>query len=169
MSSSPRGTAGREGQTATHLLPLLSLPAPSPGPPARPQVPGQLTGSSGARAMNDRAADRLTHFSACQNPKADSQGHRNLPCVQAPPPHPRLVSNRLSQGRWKETRAQTIGLLKKCPLRDAWVGQSIKRLTLDFGSGHDLMVHEFEPHVTSVLATQGPLGVACLCVSLRNK
>ena len=29
----------------------------------------------------------------------------------------------------------------------AWVAQSIKRLTLDFGSGHDLKIHEFEPHV----------------------
>ena len=26
----------------------------------------------------------------------------------------------------------------------AWVAQSLKRLTLDFGSGHDFMVHEFE-------------------------
>ena len=29
----------------------------------------------------------------------------------------------------------------------AWVAQSVKHLTLDFGSGHDLLVHEFEPHV----------------------
>ena len=28
-----------------------------------------------------------------------------------------------------------------------WVAQSIKRLTFDFGSDHDLMVHEFEPCV----------------------
>ena len=28
---------------------------------------------------------------------------------------------------------------------DAWVVQSVKRLTLDFGSGHDLSVCEFEP------------------------
>ena len=27
----------------------------------------------------------------------------------------------------------------------AGVAQSVKRLTLDFGSGHDLTVHEFEP------------------------
>ena len=26
-----------------------------------------------------------------------------------------------------------------------WVAQSVKQPTLDFGSGHDLMVHEFEP------------------------
>ena len=26
-----------------------------------------------------------------------------------------------------------------------WVAQSAQLLTLDFGSGHDLMVHEYEP------------------------
>ena len=29
-----------------------------------------------------------------------------------------------------------------------WVAQSVTRLTLSFGSGHDLTVCEFEPHVT---------------------
>ena len=29
----------------------------------------------------------------------------------------------------------------------AWVAQSVKNLTLDLGSGNDLMVHETEPHV----------------------
>ena len=29
----------------------------------------------------------------------------------------------------------------------AWVAQSFKRLILDFGSGHDLIVGKFEPHV----------------------
>ena len=28
---------------------------------------------------------------------------------------------------------------------DAWVAQSVKHLTLDFGSGHDLTVCETEP------------------------
>ena len=27
----------------------------------------------------------------------------------------------------------------------AWVAQLVKHLTLDFGSGHDLAVHEFKP------------------------
>ena len=27
------------------------------------------------------------------------------------------------------------------------MAQSVKRLTLDFGSDHDLTVHEFKPHV----------------------
>ena len=29
----------------------------------------------------------------------------------------------------------------------AWVAQSVKRPTLDIGSGHDLTVHEFKPHI----------------------
>ena len=29
----------------------------------------------------------------------------------------------------------------------AWVAQSVKRLTLDFGSGHDLMVCGFKPSI----------------------
>ena len=28
-----------------------------------------------------------------------------------------------------------------------WVAQSVKHSTLDFGSGHDLTVGKFEPHV----------------------
>ena len=38
------------------------------------------------------------------------------------------------------------------------VAQSGKRLT---GSGHDLMVHEFEPHVNSLLSAQSPLWILC--------
>ena len=29
----------------------------------------------------------------------------------------------------------------------AWVAQLVKHPTLDFSSGHDLMVHEFEPNM----------------------
>ena len=32
-------------------------------------------------------------------------------------------------------------------MQGAWVAQSVKRPTLDFSPGHDLMVHEFEPHI----------------------
>ena len=32
-------------------------------------------------------------------------------------------------------------------VRVAWVAQSVKHPTPDFSSGHDLMVHGFEPHV----------------------
>ena len=36
---------------------------------------------------------------------------------------------------------------KKISIRGAWVVQSVRRLTLDFDSGHDLTVCEFEPLV----------------------
>ena len=32
-------------------------------------------------------------------------------------------------------------------VRGAWMAQSVKRLTLDLGSGHDLSVREFEPRI----------------------
>ena len=31
--------------------------------------------------------------------------------------------------------------------KGAWVAQSVKWLTLDFSSGHDLTVPEIEPHI----------------------
>ena len=31
--------------------------------------------------------------------------------------------------------------------RGTWVAQSVKHLILNFSSGHDSMVHEFEPHI----------------------
>ena len=38
--------------------------------------------------------------------------------------------------------------LKNVPQRGgAWVAQSVKRLTLDLSSGHDLTVCGFEPHI----------------------
>ena len=33
------------------------------------------------------------------------------------------------------------------PPQGPWGAQSVKHLTLDFNSGHDVTVHEFEPHV----------------------
>ena len=45
-----------------------------------------------------------------------------------------------------------------------WVVQSIKHLTLDFGSGHDLMVHEIEPHIR--LCADSLLGILSLSLSL---
>ena len=41
----------------------------------------------------------------------------------------------------------TWKLLKNAESRGAWVAQSPKHLTLDFGSGHALMVREFKPCV----------------------
>ena len=40
--------------------------------------------------------------------------------------------------------------------RGAWVAQSVRHLTLDPGSGHDLMVGEFEPHVGLHTASTEP-------------
>ena len=37
--------------------------------------------------------------------------------------------------------------LKRHYARGAWVPQLVKHLTLDFSSGHDLMAHEFKPHI----------------------
>ena len=42
---------------------------------------------------------------------------------------------------------QNWGALNSDQHRGAWVAQSVKRLTLDFGSGHDLVAHGFEPGV----------------------
>ena len=42
----------------------------------------------------------------------------------------------------------TVVLYLKLVLRGAWVVQSNKRPTLDFGSDHDLTVHEHYLHVT---------------------
>ena len=36
---------------------------------------------------------------------------------------------------------------KEMYIRGAWMAQSVKHLTLDLGSGHDLTVCEFEPRV----------------------
>ena len=36
------------------------------------------------------------------------------------------------------------------------MAQSVERLTLDFGSGHDLTVCEFEPHVRLCADSMGP-------------
>ena len=45
--------------------------------------------------------------------------------------------------------------------------QSLKRLTLDFSSGHDLMVREFELHVEPhALRVQSLLGILFLLLSL---
>ena len=38
----------------------------------------------------------------------------------------------------------------------AWVAQSVKRPTLDFGSGRDLVAHEFEPRIRLGTDSVGP-------------
>ena len=50
------------------------------------------------------------------------------------------------------------------------MAQSFKCLTLGFSSSHDLMAHEFEPHVwlctDSALTVQSVLGILSLSLSL---
>ena len=46
------------------------------------------------------------------------------------------------------------------------MAQSVERLTLDFGSGHDLMIHGFEPPSGSVLTLHRLLGILSLSPSL---
>ena len=50
--------------------------------------------------------------------------------------------------------------------RDAWVAQSVKCLPLGFGSGHDLTVCEFEPHVGLCADGSEPGSCFGFCVSL---
>ena len=43
-----------------------------------------------------------------------------------------------------ETRCVPV---KMCTPQGTWMAQSVKHLTLDFNSGHDLMVCEFKAHI----------------------
>ena len=53
------------------------------------------------------------------------------------------------------------------PVGSALVAQSVRHLTLDFGSGHHLTFREFEPRVAgSALTAQSLLGSLCLPLSL---
>ena len=45
------------------------------------------------------------------------------------------------------------------------MAQWVKQPTLDLGSGHDLMVHEFEAASGSVLTAQSLLRILCLPLS----
>ena len=47
-----------------------------------------------------------------------------------------------------------------------WVAQSVKCLTLDFGSGHDLTVGEFGPVMGCVLTVRSLLGILCVSFSV---
>ena len=49
--------------------------------------------------------------------------------------------------------------------RGAWGAQSVKRLTLYFGSGHDLTVHGFEPRIGPRAGSAEPAWDS-LCLSL---
>ena len=54
-----------------------------------------------------------------------------------------------------------LRILKNKTKQDAWVAQSAKQPTLDFGSGHKLMVLETEPHIglCAVLTAQNLLEI----------
>ena len=47
-------------------------------------------------------------------------------------------------------------LLEMQDLRGAWVAQSVKHQTLEFGSGHDLMVHGLEAHIPLCTDSEEP-------------
>ena len=40
-----------------------------------------------------------------------------------------------------------------------WVAQSVKGLTLDLGSGHDVTIHETEPQIGTALTLGSLLGI----------
>ena len=49
----------------------------------------------------------------------------------------------------------------------SWVVQLVKRLALDFDSGHDLIVHEIEPHIgVCAHSTEPAWDSLSLCLSL---
>ena len=68
----------------------------------------------------------------------------------------------------RRTEGLTVsgGTLRASLLRGAGVARSVKCLTLDFGSGHDLAAHEFEPHVALCAGSAEPRGILSLCLSL---
>ena len=75
------------------------------------------------------------------------------PSLSAPPLPPKIK------------HLKTI-FLTKISYRGAWVAQSVKLPTLDFGSGHDLMVCGFELHVGLCVGSVEPAWDSlCLCAS----
>ena len=52
------------------------------------------------------------------------------------------------------------------PTWGTWVAQSVKHPTLDLGSGHDLTVCGFKPHIRSVLTVWSLLGILSFPLSL---
>ena len=58
--------------------------------------------------------------------------------------------------------------LKKENYRGAWVPQYVKRLTLDFGLGHDVTVHEMEFQVGLRAASTEPAWDCLVSLSLSR-
>ena len=48
-------------------------------------------------------------------------------------------------------------LLEQITVGGPWGAQSVKCPTLDFGSGHDLTVHEMEPHIRPCTGSVEPI------------
>ena len=66
----------------------------------------------------------------------------------------------------------SVSQVSRAPLKTdfggAWVAQSVKRPTLDFGSGHDLTVHGFGPHVGCRPASAEPAWDSVSLLSLHS-
>ena len=77
----------------------------------------------------------------------------------------------LPQAAWNSCGSPRVRALKRQSLWGAPVAQLLKCLTLGFGSGHDLMVRGFEPHVrlhadSPEPAVRNLLGILSLSFSL---
>ena len=59
--------------------------------------------------------------------------------------------------------------LNPLSFRGTWVAQLVKRLTLDFNSGHDLTVHEFEPRFGRYVSARSLLGILSPSLSAHPK
>ena len=59
-----------------------------------------------------------------------------------------------------------INPLRKYTFQSAWVAQLVRHLTCGFGSGHDLTVHEFKPHIRLCADISEPGASFEFCVSL---
>ena len=68
-----------------------------------------------------------------------------------------------SSSDWLNSKGNFINSQKE-KARGAWVTQSVKRP--DFGSGHDLEVREFKPHIGLRADTSEPAACFRFCVPL---
>ena len=64
-------------------------------------------------------------------------------------PSEQAIGNRKKKNEIQSTKTYHMpsSLLKATQRAPAWVAQSVERPALDFGSGHELMVCEFEPRI----------------------
>ena len=60
--------------------------------------------------------------------------------------HYLLVCGPLNRPKIPQIPFASLRDIKKVPYWGAWVARRVKRVALDFGSGHNLTVREFEPH-----------------------